>query len=107
MTEQTPGATASSDAAQLPVIDVTFDFRSDTPPGKDPDTYSPTLRRYHRILWSKTLPSGAMFELGAGNSRSYLPHDSDLGKFFLASDTIVSSHRKRRAELYGAIPENE
>jgi hypothetical protein len=27
-------------------IDISFDFRSDTPPGKDPDTHSPTLRRY-------------------------------------------------------------
>jgi integrase len=40
------------------MIDTTFDFRSDTPPGLDPDTYSPTLRRYHRLLWSKPLPSG-------------------------------------------------
>jgi hypothetical protein len=26
-------------------IDITFDYRSDTPPGKDPDKYSATLRR--------------------------------------------------------------
>lgn len=44
-------------------IDVTFDFRSDTPPGMDPDARSPTLRRYHRLLWSKPLPSGRAFEL--------------------------------------------
>ena len=39
-------------------FDAGFDLRSDTPEGKDPDTYSPTLRRYHRMLWSKELPSG-------------------------------------------------
>ena len=40
-------------------IDVTFDFRSDTRPKKDPDKDSATLRRYHKLLWSKPLPSGA------------------------------------------------
>lgn len=32
-------------------LDVTFDMRSDTPKGKDPDSHSPTLREYHRPLW--------------------------------------------------------
>jgi hypothetical protein len=40
-------------------IDITFDFRSDTPPGRDPDVLSPMLRRYHKLLWSKPLPGGA------------------------------------------------
>ena len=44
-------------------IDIKFDVYSDTPKGKDPDTNSPTLRRYHRLLWSKPLPSGLNFEL--------------------------------------------
>jgi hypothetical protein len=38
-------------------IDIAFDFRSDAG-GKDPDVYSPTLRAYHKLLWSKSLPSG-------------------------------------------------
>jgi hypothetical protein len=29
-------------------MDIAFDFRSDTPQGKDPDALSPTLRRYHK-----------------------------------------------------------
>lgn len=41
-------------------VDTTFDFRSDSPKG-DPDKYSPTLHRYHQLLWSKPLPSGAPF----------------------------------------------
>ena len=40
-------------------IDVTFDFRRDTPKGKDPDTHSNMLRRYHKLLWSKRLPESA------------------------------------------------
>ena len=47
------------------VIDTSFDFRKDTPDyaNKDPDVHSPTLRRYHKLLWSKVLPSGARFDL--------------------------------------------
>ena len=29
-------------------IDIHFDVYSDTPKGKDPDTNSPTLRKFHR-----------------------------------------------------------
>ena len=39
-----------------------FDLRTDAG-GKDPDKRSPTLRRYHRLLWSEPLPGGAMFDL--------------------------------------------
>ena len=73
------------------MIDVTFDFRSDTPPGKDPDTFSPTLRRYHQLLWSKPLPSGALFELDVTGPPYYLHHRSELGEFWLSSDAVVPS----------------
>ena len=45
------------------VIDTSFDFRKDTPdyPKKDPDVHSPTLRRYHKLLWSKALPGGTRY----------------------------------------------
>jgi hypothetical protein len=41
------------------LIDTAFDLRKDTPgyPKKDPDACSPTLRRYHKYLWSNTLPA--------------------------------------------------
>jgi Family of unknown function (DUF6994) len=71
------------------VIDTTFDFRSDTPPGTDPDTTSPTLRRYHQLLWSKPLPSGAAFELDVTTQSVYLHHRSELGEFFLTSDAVI------------------
>jgi len=70
-------------------IDVNFDVRSDTPIGKDPDQHSPTLRRYHQILWSKPLPSGKMFDLDISSKTSYLHHESELGKFSLSSDAAT------------------
>jgi hypothetical protein len=43
-------------------IDITFDFRTDaTGKNPDPDASSPTLLRYHHLLWSKPLPSGRNF----------------------------------------------
>jgi hypothetical protein len=72
-------------------IDTTFDFRTDTPPGKDPDTYSPTLRKYHKLLWSKHLPGGAQFELVDTTPQVYLHHRSEMGEFWLSSDAVVPS----------------
>ncbi|MDT3678868.1 MAG: hypothetical protein ROZ64_08535 [Burkholderiaceae bacterium] len=75
-------------------IDIAFDFRSDTPPGRDPDAQSPMLRRCHRLLWSKPLPSGAVFTLLETTPGVYLHHKSHLGEFWLASDAVVPSFRK-------------
>jgi hypothetical protein len=72
------------------VIDVTFDFRTDAG-GKDPDTYSPTLRRYHKLLWSKPLPSGRLFLLDDATRGAYLHHRSELGEFWLASDSVIQT----------------
>lgn len=70
-------------------IDIAYDFRADTPAGRDPDTYSPTLRRYHRLLWSKPLPSGAGFDL---EQQGYcLYHGSALGEFWLSSDSVMQT----------------
>ena len=67
-------------------IDTTFDFRDDAG-GKDPDSHSPTLRRYHQLLWSKQLPSGAMLTLD-----ERLEHHSELGDFWLTSDSIIHTY---------------
>lgn len=69
-------------------IDTTFDFRTDSG-GKDPDAHSPTLRCYHQALWSKSLPSGASFDLTVTTPRVYLHHRSRLGEFWLSSDSII------------------
>ena len=74
-------------------IDTRFNFYTDTPVGKDPDSYSPTLRRYHKILWSKALPNGRKLELVDTHPHSYLYHKSELGEFFLTSDAITHSYR--------------
>lgn len=89
--------------AAAPRIDTTFDVRTDTPPGRDPDTYSPTLRRYHRILWSKELPDGRFFGLDPERG-AYLVHRSDLGVFKLSSDTITTRLLGRAASVIREIP---
>ncbi|MEL0102473.1 MAG: hypothetical protein VW837_03205, partial [Gammaproteobacteria bacterium] len=73
-------------------IDIKFDVYSDTPSGKDPDSYSPTLRKYHQILWSKTLPNGSVFYLDI-DTQKLLHHESHLGEFFLSSDAIGHTYR--------------
>lgn len=90
-------------------IDIAFDFRSDTPTGQDPDTSSPTLRRYHQLLWSKPLPSGGLLELDVTTPYAYLHHRSELGEFFLSSDTVIPSFWKesRLARIIDQIPEVE
>ncbi len=77
------------------MIDITVDVRTDAG-GRDPDSYSPTLRRYHQGLWRKPLPSGAPFTLTDRTRHAYLHHSSDLGEFFLASDTVVPTLTNRR-----------
>lgn len=70
---------ARTDTEQpMRTIDTSFDFRSDSRLGRDPDSDSPTLRRYHRLLWSKPLPSGRPFELVDTRPGGYLYHRSDL-----------------------------
>jgi hypothetical protein len=90
-------------------IDTTFDFRSDTPPGKDPDALSPTLRQYHKLLWSKPLPGGVVYELVDTTRQVYLHHQSELGEFFLSSDTVIPSFWKERKmmHIFDRIPEGE
>ena len=87
-------------------MDVTFDFRSDTPLGKDPDKYSPTLRRYHKQLWSKPLPNGAVFDLVDTTPRVYLHHHSQLGEFWLSSDAVIPSFVKERriSHVFDELP---
>jgi hypothetical protein len=71
------------------VIDTKFDVRTDG--GKDPDTYSPTLCRYHRLLWSKPLPGGVRFELGAPTTPAPYYLRSEVGKFWLSSDSVIAT----------------
>lgn len=86
------------------MIDTSLDLRSDA--AGDADTYSPTMRRYHRLLWSKRLPGGAMFDLEeAGRRGSYhLRHSSELGEFKLSSDAITNRLLKQAKRVVAQIP---
>ncbi|MCE2517265.1 MAG: hypothetical protein J4F41_05370 [Alphaproteobacteria bacterium] len=89
-------------------IDITFNTFSDTPAGKDPDSFSPTLRRYHQKLWSKPLPGGTVFELDLDTPK-LLHHRSGLGEFFLSSDAIGHSYKnvKKMSPIIGQLPASE
>lgn len=86
------------------MIDTSFDLRSDA--SGDADTYSPTMRNYHRLLWSKPLPGGAMLDLEeAGRKGSYyLRHSSDLGEFKLSSDAITNRLLRQAKRVIAQVP---
>jgi len=85
-------------------INTAFCFKSDTPWGKkrgairkkDPDAFSPTLRRYHKLLWSKPLPDGFPFKLVDTIPKSYLYHKSEKGEFWLSSDTVIPTFTREK-----------
>lgn len=89
-------------------IDTSFDFRTDAG-GKDPDSYSPTLRGHHKLLWSKPLPNGAMFDLDDATPGEYLHHESVLGEFWLASDSVIPTFQGylTMASVLDQIPQTE
>ncbi|NLZ24489.1 hypothetical protein GX888_01960 [Candidatus Dojkabacteria bacterium] len=83
-------------------IDVTYNFQAETEP-LDADRYSLSLQEYHRILWSKPLPNGKMFELSKiVNNQLY--HKSDLGEFYLSSDRAIPTFSKWK-KLEHIIPQ--
>ena len=87
-------------------IDTSFDFRSDSN-GKDPDAYSPTLRSYHRFLWSKQLPIGERLEIEEINSALIYRFNMQTLKF--GSDSISNSYigTKKIAHLKNEITQTE
>lgn len=87
-------------------FDPDFDFRTDTPPAKDPDSDSPTLARYHRLLWSKALPNGEIlhFKVERSDSRYLIRDDSRSNALVWSSDTISNSHKGHRRALYEQMP---
>ena len=74
-------------------IDINFDVYSDTPEGKDPDSFSSTLRNNHKFLWSKRLPNNEEFYLNLDTPK-LLHHKSALGEFFLSSDSIGHTYSR-------------
>ncbi|WP_369049537.1 hypothetical protein [Tenacibaculum sp. UWU-22] len=80
-------------------VDINFNVHSDAR-GGDPDSTSPTLRKYHKILWSKPLPNGIFFELITTKTGAYLYHNSELGEFSLGSDAITHSYRNQKRKQW-------
>ena len=71
------------------IIDTSFDFTTDAH-GKDPDSYSKTLQRYHQALWSKELPCGEKMQLVCrGNGPYYLTWK----QHYFSSDAIIVDFR--------------
>lgn len=58
----------------------------------DPDSSSPMLQEYHRILWSRELPNGQIMELQKGIESNYLTWNG----FRFGSDSIIVSFRYYR-----------
>ena len=87
-------------------VDTSFDFRCESN-GKDPDAYSPTLRSYHRFLWSKQLPIGENLEIEEINSALIYRFNMQTLKF--GSDSISNSYigTKRITHLVGQITQTE
>jgi len=73
-------------------IDASYDFRNDVRPNNDPDIHSKKLKLYHKILWSKQLPSGKDFLLDYSITGKYLSSKSSIGEFELSSDSITHSY---------------
>lgn len=76
-------------------FDPSFDFRSETPPGKDADSVSPTLRTLHAFLWSKEIQPGKALKLVTPKSRTkgYLVGAyADGQEFVFGSDAITHSY---------------
>lgn len=104
-----PGGYLRPDSMHEPTrIDTSFDFRTDTPSGRDPDCDSPTLRQYHKFLWSKPLPDGRPFYLSDATPGVYLYHHSEpFGEFRLSSDTLINTMSNWKALKHIVIPREE
>lgn len=87
-------------------IDVTYDFRCDTPDRRDPDTWSATLARYHEILWSKPLPNGRQWQLHATTRPPfYLQDKPEADGPWLSSDAVVPAFKPLAKTL--KVPDEE
>ncbi len=84
------------------IFDSTFDFRSDSN-GKDPDSHSKTLKRHHKYLWTKLLPSGELFHLEDKDTKKYLVFYGAEGSHYLTSDSIGNSFSHHRGKIASVI----
>lgn len=90
------------------IIDIDYDVRNDSN-GGDPDKCSKILKNYHKKLRSKKLPNGQNFDLSDDIKNTYLYHKSELGEYFLSSDSITHSYWKwkKMKNIIEVIPNEE
>jgi hypothetical protein len=93
-------------------FDPTFDFRTEAGEGDDPDSTSPTLKAYHKLLWSKPLPNGDPFDLDDSKPPPHLHHLSARGEFDLTSDSAMQTWSRPGAwpqmqAVIAQVPEQE
>jgi hypothetical protein len=90
------------------MIDIAFDCSSDAN-GGDPDSKSPTLKAYHKLLWSKPLPSGIIFSLQDDVQGAYLHYKSASYEVALSSDNIGHSYRdvKKMQQVIEKVPPSD
>ena len=106
-------------------IDITFDFTKDTKnywnnwwtkdngdeivgtrKVTDPDAQSKTLCHYHKLLWSKPLPNGELFDLQEKRDSSYfLQWDNHNSITDYSSDSLVNSFRWDRPSMKNILIE--
>jgi hypothetical protein len=73
-------------------VDIAYNFSLDSH-GKDPDKYSPTLRKYHKFLWSKPLPTGGELKLIDTIPNKYLSYITPNAQMEFSSDSITNSYK--------------
>lgn len=81
-----------------PDFDIFYDFRNDSG-GKDPDIASPTLRHYHRLLWSKPLPNGEIMQLTHDNGGYLKWKDLEFGSDAFANGLFFQRAKNSVPEL--------
>ena len=84
----------------LEAIDINFDFTTDTPhywedfksgkSCKDPDIWSPKMREYQQLLYSKPLPNGDFLNLQQGNNPEF--NYLYWKNFRFGSDSIINMY---------------
>jgi hypothetical protein len=91
------------------LVDIAYDFRVDVTEGDDVDKCSATLRKYHKILWSKTLPNSDNFTLDDTMESIYLYYKTGTQEYFLSSDSITHTYSKwkRTEDIIKQIPKDE
>ena len=72
-------------------IDINLDLGEDAN-GRDPDLFSSTLKKYHKLLWTKPLPNGEIFSLTESLTGKYLTYESTDQVIELGSDSIANSY---------------